>query len=199
VPLTKALTLRRCEFAWPNGDVYHGGFEAYPEPKPEPAPAGAGAAEAAGGGPRPAVGGGGDGGGPAREVGVGAAGPLHYLPEGDGLLTTAAGATLKGVVRFFPTLTPTPTPTLPVTLTLTRPDPEQVLSAVAGCMARRGAPTRVGRSTRASSLTASAPGRAPAATPTAAHTRGGGTPTYGRGTAAAVERAPPPGLGWLGP
>ena len=186
MPLTKALTLRRCEFAWPNGDVYHGGFEAYPEPEPEPEP-------------EPAGGGGGGGGGGGREVGVGASGPLHYLPEGDGLLTTAAGATLKGVVRFFPTLTPTPTPTLPVTLTLTRPDPEQVLSAVAGCMARRGAPTRVGRSTRASSLTASAPGRAPAATPTAAHTRGGGTPTYGRGTAAAVERAPPPGLGWLGP
>ena len=62
-------------------------------------------------------------------------------------------------------------------------------------MVRRRAPTQVGRSTRASSPTASAPGRAPAATPMAAHTRGGGTPTYGRGTAAAVERATP---SWLG-
>ena len=126
--LRAAVDVETCEFAWPNGDVYLGGFEAYPEPEPEPAPAGAGAAEAAGGAPRPAGGGGGGGGagggGVGREVGVGAAGPLHYLPEGDGLLTTAAGATLKGGARSLTlipivTLTLTLTPTLAITLTLT--------------------------------------------------------------------------------
>ena len=86
--LRAAVAVETCEFSWPNGDVFLGGFEACSGPEP---------------GPEPDVAEGGRGGETGRERGAGAAGPLdyllHYLPEGEGLLTTAAGATLKGAFR----------------------------------------------------------------------------------------------------